>query len=612
MLATFRAAVSLIGLIGFFVFAIVLSAAVVFVGVGVAQVLRTVGIWIVVVGAIAALGVLLALVRMATFRPPVKPGVDVPPDDAPALWALVTELSDSVATSAPAHIRLTHEVNAAVEEDARFFGLVGGVRRMYLGVPLLQGLSVSQLRAVLAHEFGHYSSAHTRLAPLAYRGWQGVVATVRQLQGNVIQWPLRFYAGLYVVMSLAMSRSQEREADRLMVQAAGRSTSQAALREIHVIRAFWSSYFDEFLGMGWGMDLAPTADEFFGGFQRLLAGRVDERADIRRELELPTEGSMLDSHPPTAERVAVMEELPDRIPPLPDDDRPASALISAFTRLATETAEETFVFGYRERLDWDDLANRVFSRNDQRAADAIFAAAARLSGQHPATLNTIVELSAAGRTKNLITAVASTLSDGVVSSWFNALVRDAVVRAGAARWRMSWSGPGKLVTPDGEIFHEAPLAADLALAATAGEAAARLTGLGVDLLAVRTTPPDPGLQAGDVVAGFSDMKSGDASYDVLVLEKGLLLADIPNMPELPGFSRLDALARGSSVAAMVARHRFVPFESVASAKVRDWFGVTATIELRDGTTLRLKEPMAAQRWTEDSGEVFKNHLNGCG
>jgi hypothetical protein len=72
------------------------------------------------------------------------------------------------------------------------------------------------------------------------------------------------------------------------------------------------------------------------------------------------------------------------------------------------------------------------------------------------------------------------------------------------------------------------------------------------------------------------------------------------------------LVRGSSVAALVARHRFIPFESVASAKVRDWLTVTATIELRDGTTLRLKEPMSAYRWKEDSSEVFKNQLNACG
>jgi hypothetical protein len=36
---------------------------------------------------------------------------------------------------------------------------------------------------------------------------------------------------------------------------------------------------------------------------------------------------------------------------------------------------------------------------------------------------------------------------------------------------------------------------------------------------------------------------------------------------------------------MVARHRFVPFES---------------------------EPLSAQRWKEDSSEVFKNHVEACG
>jgi hypothetical protein len=72
------------------------------------------------------------------------------------------------------------------------------------------------------------------------------------------------------------------------------------------------------------------------------------------------------------------------------------------------------------------------------------------------------------------------------------------------------------------------------------------------------------------------------------------------------------LIRGSSVAAVVARHRFVPLESVASAKVRDWLTVPAKIALLDGTTVRLKEPMCAYRWKEDSSEVFKNYLDDCG
>ena len=90
---------------------------------------------------------------------------------------------------------------------------------------------------------------------------------------------------------------------------------------------------------------------------------------------------MLDSHPPTAERVAAMEAMPDWAVPLPDDDRPGSASIPTFAKLAAATAEETFMFGSRERLEWDDLVARVWAMNDQRAADALYEAAAGLAGE---------------------------------------------------------------------------------------------------------------------------------------------------------------------------------------------------------------------------------------
>ena len=142
------------------------------------------------------------------------------------------------------------------------------------------------------------------------------------------------------------------------------------------------------------------------------------------------------------------------------------------------------------------LVDRVWTISDGRAADTLYAAAARLSGEKTATLNTIVDLSAAGRAKNLITAVSSTLSDEVVSTWFISLVRDAVVRAGAANWRMPWSRPVELATPDGEVFDEESLAADLAQASTARDAAARLIALGVDLSAVRLASTEPSVDVG--------------------------------------------------------------------------------------------------------------------
>lgn len=48
------------------------------------------------------------------------------------------------------------------------------------------------------------------------------------------------------------------------------------------------------------------------------------------------------------------------------------------------------------------------------------------------------------------------------------------------------------------------------------------------------------------------------------------------------------------------------------SKVRNRFVITVSLDFRDGTTLRLEEPLSAQRMTEDSAEVFKSRLEACG
>ena len=52
----------------------------------------------------------------------------------------MTELSDSARTGGPAQIRLIHEVNAEVSEDARFVGLIGGAPANELGNSRPSGL----------------------------------------------------------------------------------------------------------------------------------------------------------------------------------------------------------------------------------------------------------------------------------------------------------------------------------------------------------------------------------------------------------------------------------------------------------------------------------------
>ncbi|MFF6976659.1 M48 family metallopeptidase [Streptomyces sp. NPDC008343] len=117
--------------------------------------------------------------RTPKDEPP--PGLLVTEQQEPALWAAVRTLAEETGTRAPDEIVLTPDVNAAVAEGATFLGLKPGRRRMYIGLPLMAGLSEPQLRAVLAHEFGHYTNHDTRLSAITLRGRLQVLRTVASL-----------------------------------------------------------------------------------------------------------------------------------------------------------------------------------------------------------------------------------------------------------------------------------------------------------------------------------------------------------------------------------------------------------------------------------------------
>ncbi|WP_125774561.1 M48 family metallopeptidase [Antribacter gilvus] len=609
MSATGRAAISLLTLIGFYVFALLLIAALVLGGVWAAsQGAETVALKIIGFSVIVAIGILIALWRVATFKPTPEPGVALSREDAPELWAMVDDLAEQVGTRTPEHLTLVPEVNAAVSEDARLLGLVSGTRRLYLGVPLLQGLTVAQLRAVVGHELGHYSSAHTRLGPIAYRGRQAVVVTVQQLRGNIIGWLLRQYAKVYILVSQAMSRGQELEADRVMVQVAGRSTAQSALRELPVLDQAWAVYMNGYVALGWESGLAPTADEFFDGFQKLLAGRSADLAELRAEPPVEAH-SAWDSHPPVAARVAAMENLADPGTAVVDG-RPATALIPGFAAAAAATAEAVVAFGTRERLTWPELVNRAMTLGGQRSADVVYRGVARLIDQPTAALSAVVDLAEAGRVTDVTRTVIFGASDEEVAAEtpdvLEALVSAAVLQSGAASWRLSWDGPAELVSPSGTVVDTAEVAALLTDPATVGAARARLAELGIRLEAAGLVSETATAHGGDVIGGIADVKVDGTRQDLLVLDNGFILVPSAKKPE--GKDRLIALVESGSVVELAERHRFVAYESVATAQLDGRVTVKATLTLHDGTVMTLKEPLTADRLTSDSAELLTAHL----
>jgi heat shock protein HtpX len=107
---------------------------------------------------------------------------------------MVSSLSRATGEAMPKEVYLIADVNAWVAQRGGILG-VGSRRVMGLGLPLMRILSLTQLRAVLAHEFGHYYGGDTRLGPLVYNMRSAIGRTVYNLarQNSILYKPFAWY-----------------------------------------------------------------------------------------------------------------------------------------------------------------------------------------------------------------------------------------------------------------------------------------------------------------------------------------------------------------------------------------------------------------------------------
>jgi Zn-dependent protease with chaperone function len=241
--------------------------------------------------------------------------------DAPGLWRLVEELSGQLRTRPPTRIYLTSQANASVSEDARLLGFAVGERTMNLGVPLLLWLKPEELRAVLCHELGHYAGRHTRFGAITYRGAASLRSTLFRLrmtaqsdQGRVgyawlYQAAIGAYAWMYLRLSLAVRRRQELEADAEAAAVVGPEVTARALRAVHALGITWAGFESRYLRPVHRLGFVP--EDVFEAFAAMMGDPpVRERMAELRAHPVELDRSPLDSHPPLARRLALIEALP--------------------------------------------------------------------------------------------------------------------------------------------------------------------------------------------------------------------------------------------------------------------------------------------------------------
>ena len=194
-------------------------------------------------------------------------GLEVTPADQPELFAFLHKLADRAGAPRPHRVFLSARVNAAVFYDLSLLNLVFPSRKnLEIGLGLVNSLTLGELRAVLAHEFGHFAQRSMAVGRWVYVAQQiagHLVARRDKLDDflaalsrfdirvawvgwilNLIVWSIRSLVDsafqLVLLMQRALSREMEMNADLVAVSLTGSDALIHALHRLQAADDAWS------------------------------------------------------------------------------------------------------------------------------------------------------------------------------------------------------------------------------------------------------------------------------------------------------------------------------------------------------------------------------------
>lgn len=199
---------------------------------------------LVVIIAVLVVVTLVSVIRGLFVRGrDVDPGLPLAPDEEPRLAALLREVAGRIGTRSVDTVYLTPGTDLAVMERGGLLAqLRGGSERcLILGGGVLEGMTIGPFKAILAHEYGHFSNQDTAGGGLALAVRRSLLTTAGHLAaGGAASWynpAWLFLIGFHKIflrISQGASRLQEVLADRWAAFAYGAKAFEAGL--LHVIR----------------------------------------------------------------------------------------------------------------------------------------------------------------------------------------------------------------------------------------------------------------------------------------------------------------------------------------------------------------------------------------
>jgi Zn-dependent protease with chaperone function len=193
--------------------------------------------------------------------------MEVTREQQPGLFEFLYKLADEAGAPRPHRVFLSGRVNAAVFYDLTFLNLIiPSKKNLEIGLALVNGLNLGELKAVLAHEFGHFTQGSMAVGRWVYVAQQIATHIIHQrdildrfLMGvsnfdiriawvgwilRIIVWALRAILdtafSLVVIAQRSLSREMEFHADLVSVSLTGSDALVHALHRLHAADDAWN------------------------------------------------------------------------------------------------------------------------------------------------------------------------------------------------------------------------------------------------------------------------------------------------------------------------------------------------------------------------------------
>lgn len=304
--------------------------------------------------------------------------IEIRREDYPELFAFIQEVVEETHTKFPKKVYLSAEVNAAVFYDSSFWSMFFPTRKnLQIGLALVNTNTKNEFKAILAHEFGHFSQRSMKVGSYVYnvnqiiynllydnasydnlaQSWANisgylsffVILTVKIVHG--IQWCLKQVYQVVNLNYMALSREMEFHADAVAANVTGSAPLITSLLRMdladsafNTVLAFYNDRVQEAKKTNDIYTQQQFVLHFLANEQGLplknnlpLVGTEHLSRYNRSKLNITDQWS---SHPSVKDRIRELQNL--NIIKNSDEDAPATVLFRNIDQLQSDLTKKLF------------------------------------------------------------------------------------------------------------------------------------------------------------------------------------------------------------------------------------------------------------------------------